>query len=217
MVLLAYSLVVVLSYLLGSVPSGFLAGKMRGIDIRKAGSGNIGATNVFRILGKWAGTGVLMMDALKGWLAVTVVAELVALGFGPPTMTPEAAPSLHGLQLAAGLAAILGHNYTCWLKFKGGKGIATSSGVLIAWLPLPFLVMLGVWLVVFALSRYVSLASLATALALPFATWWLDGRSSMILITTLLSAMAIYKHRANITRLLNGTVNRFGKKQEAAK
>lgn len=217
MVLLAYSLVVVLSYLLGSVPSGFLAGKMRGIDIRKAGSGNIGATNVFRILGKWAGTGVLMMDALKGWLAVTVAAELVALGFGPPTMTPEAAPSLHGLQLAAGVAAIVGHNYTCWLKFKGGKGIATSSGVLIAWLPLPFLVMLGVWLVVFALSRYVSLASLATALALPFATWWLDGRSSMILITTLLSAMATYKHRANITRLLNGTENRFGKKQEAAK
>ncbi len=217
MVLLAYSLVVVLSYLLGSVPSGFLAGKMRGIDIRKAGSGNIGATNVFRILGKWAGTGVLMMDALKGWLAVTVVAELVALGFGPPTMTPEAAPSLHGLQLAAGLAAILGHNYTCWLKFKGGKGIATSSGVLIAWLPLPFFVMLGVWLVVFALSRYVSLASLATALALPFATWWLDGRGSMILITTLLSAMAIYKHRTNITRLLNGTENRFGHRQEAVK
>jgi glycerol-3-phosphate acyltransferase PlsY len=160
-VLLAYSLVVVLSYLLGSIPTGYLAGRMRGIDIRKEGSGNIGATNVFRILGKRAGTGVLLGDALKGWLAVAVVAELVALGFGPPTLPPDVAPTRHGLQLAAGVAAILGHNYTCWLRFKGGKGIATTGGVLIAWLPMPFLVVLGVWIVVFCISRYVSMASIA--------------------------------------------------------
>jgi glycerol-3-phosphate acyltransferase PlsY len=215
-VLLAYSLVVILSYLLGSIPSGFLAGKSRGIDIRKEGSGNIGATNVFRILGKAAGTAVLLADGLKGWLAVTVVADLIALSFGPPLMTLETAPSRHGLQLAAGVASILGHNYTCWLRFRGGKGVATTAGVLIAWLPLPFLVVLGAWIVVFAISRYVSLASIGAALVLPPATWWLDGRTSMLVITSLLSALVIYKHRSNITRLLNGTENRFGKKKEAA-
>ncbi len=216
MVLLAYSIVVVLSYLLGSIPSGFLAARSRGIDIRKEGSGNIGATNVFRVLGRRAGTGVLLADALKGWLAVSVIAELIFVGMGPPVTTLETAPSRHGLQLAAGIAAILGHNYTCWLGFKGGKGIATTGGVLIAWLPLPFLVVLGVWLVVFAASRYVSLASVTGAVALPLVTWWLNGRVSMIIVTSLLSAMAIYKHRANISRLLAGTENRFGKKKEPA-
>jgi acyl phosphate:glycerol-3-phosphate acyltransferase len=205
-VILAYSLVVLFSYLLGSIPSGFLAGKARGIDIRKEGSGNIGATNVFRILGK---------QALKGWLAVAVVAQLAFVGFGPPTLPPEAAPGLHNLQIAAGIAAILGHNYTCWLRFKGGKGVATTAGVLIAWLPLPFLVVLATWLVVFALSRYVSLASIAAALALPFATWWLDGRTTMIVLASLVGALAIYKHRSNIQRLRNGTENRFGRKQES--
>lgn len=217
MVFLAYSLAVIASYLLGSIPSGFLAGKARGVDIRKEGSGNIGATNVFRILGKKAGTGVLLADALKGWLAVAVGAELIALSFGPPAADAELAPSREGLQLAAGIAAILGHNYTCWLRFKGGKGIATTGGVLIAWLPQPFLVVLGVWIVVFGVSRYVSLASIIAAAVLPVATWWLDGRVSLIVITTLLSTMAIYKHRSNITRLLNGSENRFGRKKEETK
>lgn len=216
MVILAYSLVVLASYLLGSIPSGYLAGKARGIDIREAGSGNIGATNVFRILGRPAGVAVLLLDALKGWLAVTMVAELIALGFGPPVTTLETAPSRLGLQLAAGVAAILGHNYTCWLRFKGGKGIATTGGVALAWMPLPLLLVLGVWGLVFALSRYVSLASIAAAVALPLSAWWLDGRPTMITITSLLGALAIYKHRANIQRLLNGTENRFGKKKEAA-
>lgn len=209
MPLIGYFILAVAAYLVGSIPTGFLVAKAKGIDIRAAGSGNIGATNAFRVLGKGPGSFVLLFDAFKGWSAVMLLVPLIA-GW-------NLCEDCESVRLLAGLAAVIGHNYTCWLKFKGGKGIATSSGVLIAWLPLPFLVMLGVWLVVFALSRYVSLASLATALALPFATWWLDGRSSMILITTLLSAMAIYKHRANITRLLNGTENRFGKKQEAAK
>lgn len=214
MVSLAHAITLVVSYLLGSIPSGYLAGRTRGIDIRQAGSGNIGATNVFRTLGKQAGTVVLLADALKGWLAVSVVAQFVALAFGPPNLPPEAAPSRHALELTAGIAVILGHNYTCWLRFKGGKGIATTGGVLIAWLPVPFLIVLGVWIFVFAVSRYVSLASIATALALPFATWWWDRRTVMIIITLLLSAMAIYKHRSNISRLLNGTENRFGKKKE---
>ncbi|HAV65481.1 MAG TPA: acyl-phosphate glycerol 3-phosphate acyltransferase [Verrucomicrobiales bacterium] len=215
MVFAAYALVVLGSYLLGSVPTGYLAGRARGIDIRKVGSGNIGATNVFRVLGKKAGTGVLLGDALKGWLAVKVLALAVEALFGPPRMTVETAPSLHGLELAAGVAAILGHNYTCWLRFQGGKGIATSGGVMIAWLPQPFLVVLAVWILVFAVSRYVSVASIVTAVALPLATWRLDGRVEMAVITSFLAALAIYKHRANIRRLLNGTENRFGRKKPA--
>lgn len=211
----AYALVVLGSYLLGSIPTGFLAARARGIDIRKAGSGNIGATNVFRVLGKKAGIGVLLGDALKGWLAVKFLALWIEMLFNPLGQPPDAGPSLHGLELAAGVAAILGHNYTCWLGFKGGKGIATSGGVLIAWLPLPFLVVLVVWLVVFAVSRYVSVASIATALALPFATWWLDGRVHLVIVTGCLAALAIYKHRSNIQRLMNGTENRFGKRKPA--
>lgn len=210
MVALAYIAVILLSYLAGSIPSGFLAGKMRGIDIRKEGSGNIGATNVFRILGRRAGTGVLLADAVKGWLAVAVIVELVLVTCGSSTVAAGPAPDRHGLQLAAGISAILGHNFTCWLGFRGGKGIATTGGVLIAWLPLPFLVVLGIWIAVFGASRYVSLASIAAAVGLPVATWYFDRRISMIIITGLLGALAIYRHRSNIRRLLNGTENRFG-------
>lgn len=201
-------------YLLGSIPTGYLAARARGIDIRTVGSGNIGATNVFRVLGRKAGTGVLLADALKGWLAVSVLAELVFTQFGNTGGdTSGTTAALHSLQLLAGIAAILGHNYTCWLGFKGGKGIATTGGVLIAWLPQAFLVVLVTWLVVFAVSRYVSLASIAAAVVLPVAAWYFNGRPEMVLITGALSALAMFKHRANIQRLLNGTENRFGKKK----
>ena len=190
--------VVLVSYLLGSFPTGYLAGKMRGVDIRAVGSGNIGATNVFRTLGKTAGITVLAIDALKGFIACRFVPGLL-----------EAAPS-ENMKIAAGVAAILGHNYTCWLRFKGGKGIATSAGVLLGWLPWGLAIVLGVWLVVFAISRYVSLASIVAALALPAAAWLTDGSLRMIGIATLVGALAIYKHRANIRRLLDGTEHRFG-------
>ena len=137
------------------------------------GSGNIGATNVFRILGKTAGVFVLLADAAKGWLAVVLVAKWVADWF-----YPAAGPLAHEwFRLCAGIAAILGHNYTCWLHFKGGKGIATSAGVLVALVWLPLLIILGVWIVVFAVSRYVSLASICASFALPFATWFTGEES----------------------------------------
>ena len=108
------------------------------------------------------------------------------------------------------MAAILGHNYTCWLHFKGGKGIATSAGVLLALAPLAFLTILAVWIVVFALTRYVSLASISAAVALPVAAW-LTGRSlTFVLVMIVLGALAVYKHKANIKRLLEGTENRIG-------
>jgi glycerol-3-phosphate acyltransferase PlsY len=201
-----YILTVLIGYLLGSIPTGFLVAKARGVDIRTVGSGNIGATNVFRILGKAAGVFVLVVDAAKGWLAVFVVAKLVSAWFYPE------AESLaqEWFRLCAGVAAILGHNYTCWLHFKGGKGIATSAGVLVALVPVPLLIVLGVWIVVFAFSRYVSLASICAAFVLPWAAWAFGESWTIIMVTSALAALAIYKHKANIQRLLNGTENRIG-------
>ena len=210
--IVGYILVVVIAYLLGSIPTGFLVAKARGVDIRTVGSGNIGATNVFRILGKPAGIFVLLADATKGWLAVFLMAPLVGGWF-----FPDAGPlSREWFAICAGIAAILGHNYTCWLHFKGGKGIATSAGVLIALVPLPLVIILGIWIVVFSLSRYVSLASISAAFALPFAAWLVEDSSNIILVTTALGALAIYKHKANIQRLIKGTENRIDFKKASA-
>jgi glycerol-3-phosphate acyltransferase PlsY len=206
----AYIVVLVTSYLLGSVPAGFLAGKARGIDVRTVGSGNIGATNAFRVLGKTAGTVVLLTDAFKGF-AATRWAPMLAI-----YLFPGAAPHREYLMLAAGVAAILGHNFTCWLKFKGGKGIATSGGVVLAWAPLACLTALALWGVVFVLTKFVSLASIAAALILPFAVWFWSRSLTMTLVMAVLSALAIFKHKGNIQRLLNGTESRAGSKPKGA-
>ena len=110
---------------------------------------------------------------------------------------------------------MLGHNYTCWLRFKGGKGIATSAGVLLAWMPFALLIVLGVWLAVFVLSKYVSLASITAALILPFAVWFTGRNLVLMLISAGLGALAIYKHKSNIQRLLSGTEHRFGSKKDS--
>jgi len=206
-----YILTAVAAYLLGSIPTGFLVAKARGVDIRTVGSGNIGATNVFRFLGKPAGIFVLFADALKGWLAVVGVTWIVIQAFhlSQDQVTKE------WLQICAGVCAILGHNFTCWLHFKGGKGIATSAGVLTALVPLSLIIILGVWIVVFALSRYVSLASICAAFTLPFAAWLTHQSVTMIAITAALGFLAIYKHKANIKRLLNGTESRLALKKPA--
>jgi glycerol-3-phosphate acyltransferase PlsY len=194
-----YIATILTCYLLGSIPTGYLAGRWRGVDIRQVGSGNIGATNVLRTLGKTAGIVVLAVDALKGFVACRYIPLLV-------THSPS-----ENLRIVAGLAAILGHNYTCWLRFKGGKGVATSGGVLLGWLPLAFATILAVWLAVFISSRYVSLASMIAAIALPFAAWVWGGSARMVFIAALVGGLTIYKHRSNIQRLLNGTEHRFGK------
>jgi glycerol-3-phosphate acyltransferase PlsY len=210
---IAICLIIALTaYLLGSIPAGYLAGKARGVDIRQVGSGNIGATNAFRILGKTAGTIVLIADAFKGWLAAAVVPGLViqlffAASGGGSSLNVEY------LKIVAGIAVILGHNYPCWLKFKGGKGIATSGGVLIALVPLAFLISLAVWILVCVLTRYVSLASICGALSLPIAARLVKYPVHLVAITALMSALAIYKHKANIVRLMNGTENKVGRKQ----
>ena len=178
----------------------------RGIDIRAAGSGNIGATNVFRVLGKAAGLSVLAVDGVKGFAAARWVPLLAGKCFpGTPA---------ENLALAAGAAAVLGHVYTCWLKFQGGKGIATSAGVGFAWAPEACAVTLAIWGIVFVSTRYVSAASMVAAVVLPVAVWCFHYGTRMTMVMTALAMLAIYKHKANIRRLLDGTENRAGTKKE---
>ena len=196
-----------MAYLLGSVPTGFLTGKARGVDIRKVGSGNIGATNVFRALGKPAGVFVLVIDGLKGYAACAWLVDVVLRH----STADETA-----LRIVAGLAAVLGHNYTCWLRFRGGKGIATSAGVLAALVPGALIIILSIWVVIFAASRYVSLASICASFALPFATWITKDNLTLVLVTAGMAILAIYKHRSNIRRLLHGTEHRVGSQGKEA-
>jgi acyl phosphate:glycerol-3-phosphate acyltransferase len=213
---ISYIVTACVAYLLGSIPTGYLVAKSRGIDIRAVGSGNIGATNVFRILGKPAGIFVLAVDAMKGFFACQFVGVFAYIWLvqGAGFDADSADAEFH--KIVGGLFAILGHNYTCWLKFKGGKGIATSAGVILALMPVALAISLGTWLLLLAITRYVSVASIGAAFILPFAAWWADYSPRMQIVAVVIGVLAIYKHRANIRRLRAGTENRVGKKPEAA-
>jgi acyl phosphate:glycerol-3-phosphate acyltransferase len=210
-------IIAAVAYLLGSIPTGYLVGMAKGVDVRKIGSGNIGATNVFRILGKWAGILVLVVDGLKGWASVAIVPEFIyRLCFATALNDTDQAADY--LRIIAGIVVILGHNYTCWLSFKGGKGIATSAGVLAALIPWTFMIGFVTWVVVCLLTRYVSLASIAAAVSLPLGTLavrflGVPYSYRMVIITVLMSTLAIYKHKANIVRLMNGTESKLGQKR----
>lgn len=204
------ALVIVVAFLIGSIPFGLLIGKLNGLDIRDHGSGNIGATNVWRVCGSRWGFTCFLLDALKGYGPVTAVRLLVV---------PQAEHAELVLVLAA-FATVAGHVWSPFLKFKGGKGIATSAGALLAAAPLPVVGALVVWLVVFLGSRYVSLASICAAVALPIIALLLNhwredvyGLPIMVLLT-LLCLVAVIRHRSNIKRLLAGTENRMGKKEQ---
>ncbi|MEI6076544.1 MAG: glycerol-3-phosphate 1-O-acyltransferase PlsY [Verrucomicrobiota bacterium] len=220
----SYLLTALSAYLLGSIPFGYLAAKAKGIDIRSAGSGNIGATNAMRVLGKPAGIFVLVMDALKGYVACAAfpskVFNFLAPHFsGLPTDFQHAPAEVQThLFVVAGIFAVLGHNYTCWLKFKGGKGIATTGGVYLALAPWALLVALIVFILAIWLTKYVSIGSISAAVALPATVWVLPPHNLLLsIVTTALGALAIYKHKSNLQRLMAGTENRLGKKKEVAK
>jgi len=215
-IIVCYVVTALIAYLLGSIPTGYVVANARGIDIRKVGSGNIGATNVFRILGKPAGIFVLLVDALKGFVACALVGAFVhRVLFGDVLAQPSTTLEVH--KIVGGFLAILGHNYTCWLKFKGGKGIATSAGVVLALLPQALGVALVVWILLFVITRYVSVASIGAAFVLPFGTWWFHRNDTLLIgVAGVIGALAIYKHRGNIKRLMSGTENRFDKKKETA-
>jgi glycerol-3-phosphate acyltransferase PlsY len=218
---LTYIVVAVAAYLLGSIPTGFLVAKAKGIDIRNVGSGNIGATNAMRVLGKPAGIFVLLMDVLKGWLSVYLGAIIYRIIFqyfmsGPDINGFYYLPQTQEIRkfaLIAGIFAVLGHNYTCWLKFKGGKGIATTAGVFLALAPLALLAALAVFILAILLTKYVSVGSIAAAIALPATVWIMSPQNLFLcIVTTALGVLAIYKHKSNIQRLIAGTENRLGKK-----
>jgi glycerol-3-phosphate acyltransferase PlsY len=197
------TLTTAVAFLLGSIPTGYLVARAKGVDIRQHGSGNIGATNVFRTLGKPLGVLVFFLDALKGFAAVWLAAR-----FGGPSAWPS---------ILAAVAAIAGHNYTPWLGFKGGKGIATSAGVLIALMPWAVLAIAVVWFGVFFATRYVSLASICASAALPVAVgalWFYGcgGSAPLLGFSVLIAALAIWRHRSNIQRLMAGTEHRFDRK-----
>ncbi len=202
-----YTLCLAGAYLLGSVPFGLLIGRSRGIDIREHGSGNIGATNVLRVLGKPLGITTFFLDALKGYLPV-------AAGAWAAASSGLAAPETLGA--LCGLAAILGHNFPIFLGFKGGKGVATSAGALLGIAPAAVGVGLAAWALVFFTSRYVSLASIIAAAVIGGAGWWLYGGDGVLVpaLLTLLALLIVWRHRGNIRRLLNGTENRFQRKAD---
>jgi len=223
---LTYILTAVAAYLLGSIPTGYLVAKAKGIDIRKVGSGNIGATNAMRVLGKPAGIFVLVMDAAKGFLACKILPPIIFDLMTPPSPSglamffqTQPADTQTQFFVLAGIFAVLGHNYTCWLKFKGGKGIATTAGVFLALAPWAVLVALVVFIAAMLATKYVSVGSIAAAIALSLTVWIMSPQNLLLgSVTTALSALAIYKHKSNIQRLRAGTENRLGqKKAEGAK
>ena len=200
---------VVGSYLLGSIPFGYLAGRLVGMDIRQAGSGNVGATNVVRVLGKRYGYPVFALDFLKGFGAVKI-SMLIAPGSPPEWNSPE----IFGI--LAAIFSVLGHLYPPWLKFKGGKGVATSAGALLALTPIATLIGIVIWITVFWLTRYVSLASMTAAVVLPVVILVLSchdqNKKPLIYSSACVAAVVVWRHRSNLSRLIRGTEPRFTRK-----
>ena len=193
----------VLSYLLGSIPSGFLlVRKMKRVDLRTVGSGNIGATNVMRTAGAWAGGAVLLIDVLKGCLAVTLIGTWL-LGDPDPAV-----------RLACGLAAVIGHSFPVFLKFRGGKGVATTIGVLLGAMPALAAVALGGWLVVFLICRYVSVGSIVLASMIPILQLLAHRPLAEVLLGATLGLLVVMRHQSNIRRLLRGTESRWSFRHE---
>ncbi len=232
-----------LAFLLGSIPFGWIFGKCKGIDIRQHGSGNIGATNVWRVLGKSCGIPCFLLDVLKGLvptlLGMTLIrfeGQSAGISLSPLLSHAYLFPAeeqftAQTLVVFTGLLSILGHNYSPWVGFKGGKGIATSAGVIIALMPAAIVLLVILWALLFFTTRYVSVASIGAAAALPLLTHfgarfhhinnnpdlptlWEAGtwNKPLFAFSVLIALLAIWKHRSNIQRLRNGTENRFSKK-----
>lgn len=186
-------LAIAIAYLLGSIPFSYLAGRVRGIDLRTVGSGNLGAANVFRALGRGPGIAVMAADIGKGVVAVLIARAL----------TDDPWPAV-----AAG-AAMAGHVFPVWLRFKGGKGVAVGGGAMIGLMPLAAVLLLGLWVVVLVTTRYSSLASIVAAVAATPVVWALGYAPSRIAFVAAGSAAVLVLHRGNMRRLANGTENRI--------
>lgn len=200
-------LALVVGYLLGSLPFGVWVARAHGVDIFKVGSGNPGATNVKRSIGKKAGNLVFLLDFLKGVVA-TLWPMLPLVGFGSPEFAERMA-------VAGMVGAIVGHSFSCFIGFRGGKGVATSIGGLLALNWQVALIGVAVWLVVFYATRYVSLASILLAASLPVSAWLLHRTPFLTLFFCILGAFIIVRHRSNIQRLIAGTESKFARKKPA--
>jgi acyl phosphate:glycerol-3-phosphate acyltransferase len=200
------------AYLIGSLPSGFIVGRINGVDLRKVGSGNIGATNALRVLGKKWGYLVFAADILKGALSVAL-ADLFSRQIAPDHVTVA--------KILAAIFVVLGHNFPVWLGFKGGKGIATSAGIMVAMFPIwVFLCALVIWASSFRLTRYVSVASILAAISLPVSTLVLAllGKCEWLLVAVAfaMTTLAVWRHKSNIERLIAGTEKKFEKEASSA-
>ncbi len=198
----------VIGYLLGSLPFGYIVARAHGVDIFTVGSGNPGATNVKRVLGerfgargKNAGNLVFLLDALKGALAAAW-----------PMLTILPAPDQRMMGLAGVIAAVLGHSFSIFTKFKGGKGVATAAGGLVVLMPMSCAIAAAVWVLTFLVTRYVSLGSILAAIAVAAASWLRGNPLALNIVATGLGLFVVVRHRENIRRLLNGTENKFVKK-----
>ena len=201
-------IVVLVAYLLGSIPSSVWIGKIfYGLDVREHGSGNAGTTNTIRILGYKAGIPVFIIDALKGWFAVFLTK--IVFGYFPLIEMPEY------MSLIAAVAVVLGHIFPVFAGFRGGKGVATLLGVGFGLIPIPALIALGIFMLVLLCFGYVSLASITAAVTLPFITYFfvMPGKLLLLLLTIAVAIFIPITHRQNIKRLLNGTENKFLKKK----
>lgn len=213
--IIIFSLAVIGSYLIGAVPFGFIIAKKRGFNIYEHGSGNVGATNVFRVVGKTWGILTFALDMLKGFIPAMVIPMLLSTIGMKDYYVP--------MQLACAFAAIIGHCWSIYLKFKGGKGVATSAGAMIGLAPLPALIAMVVWVIVLLIFRFVSLASIMAAIVLAVAVWvafFMDFMRSgtrfdlyIPIVLNILCVLIILRHKKNIERLAKGTENRFGKKK----
>ncbi len=219
--------IVIIGYLLGSIPTGFLVARWKGVDIRKQGSGNIGATNVFRTLGKGPGIFVFVCDALKG-VAAVLIAEAI-LSKHPIIWHSEVVHQADVIKetirfmpsavagIIGAIACILGHNFPVWLKFKGGKGVATSLGMVFGLVPFIGVVAFAIWGIVLFATGYVSLASIIASLSVPaMVALTIHGsdRTPLLIFMLLAALLIVLRHRANIIRLVNGTENRFRKPKD---
>jgi acyl phosphate:glycerol-3-phosphate acyltransferase len=194
------ALLVLAAYLIGAFPTSYVVGRAtKGIDLRQHGSGNLGATNAFRVLGWRAASPIFVADILKGYLPA----------FWFPQIDGAASPLW---ALAYGTAAVMGHVFSVFVGFKGGKGVATSAGVFLALAPLALLGGLLVWAALVMVTGYVSLGSVAAAAVLPVLVYLSGSRPEILLLALLLATFVIYAHRANIRRLLRGEESRFGRR-----
>jgi glycerol-3-phosphate acyltransferase PlsY len=215
--LLPILIAAVTGYLLGSLPFGYLIARAKGVNIFEVGSKSPGATNVLRVLGKGPGYLVFILDALKGATAAGWPFVFYCLNIHDQEGRFVRGPYSEYLACAVvGLvAAILGHSFSCFLKFRGGKGVATAAGGFLVLLPVETLIAGAVWVAVFYSSRYVSFASIIAAIVLPAAAFFLHEPPFLQWFAVLIAVLVILRHRANIARILNGTENKFVKKKES--